>query len=164
MSAATVHSDAVRDEWSALNRACWDERVLIHVRSAFYDVDGFLAGATTLRPFELEEVGSVEGLDLVHLQCHFGLDTLSWAREGARVTGLDFSAPAVEAARELTARAGLRAEWIAADLYDAPAALDGRTYDVAYTGLGALNWLPDLPGWAAVVAGLVRPGGILYLA
>jgi SAM-dependent methyltransferase len=92
------------------------------------------------------------------------LDTLSWAREGAHVTGLDFSAPAIEAAGELAARAGLDAEWVAADLYDAPAALGGRAYDVVYTGLGALKWLRDLHGWAAVAAGLVRPGGILYLA
>src|SRR5690348_6243995 len=100
---------------SELNRAFWDERVPIHTASDFYDVEGFLAGATALRQFEPVELGDVRGLSLVHLQCHFGLDTLSWARLGAQVTGLDFSAPAMEAAAELTERAGLQAEWVTGD-------------------------------------------------
>ena len=97
---------------SELNRAWWDERVPLHVASDFYDVAGFKAGAGTLRPFELDEVGDVAGRTLVHLQCHFGLDTLSWARQGARVTGLDFSEPAIDAARSLAAviDAGLEIE------------------------------------------------------
>jgi SAM-dependent methyltransferase len=149
---------------SDLNRAWWDERVPLHVASDFYDVEGFKAGASTLRPFELEEVGDVSGRSLVHLQCHFGLDTLSWARLGARVTGLDFSASAVEAARAVAADTGLDAGFVAASVYDAPAALGDRRFDVVYTGLGALNWLPDLQGWAEVVARLVAPGGFLYLS
>lgn len=149
---------------SDLNRAWWDERVPLHVASDFYDVEGFKAGANTLRPFELEEVGDVSGRSLVHLQCHFGLDTLSWARLGARVTGLDFSSPAVEAARAVATDTGLDAEFVAASVYDAPAALGGRRFDLVYTGLGALNWLPDLQGWAEVVARLVAPGGFLYLS
>jgi SAM-dependent methyltransferase len=149
---------------SELNRSWWDERVPLHVASDFYDVEGFKAGASTLRPFELEEVGDVTGRSLVHLQCHFGLDTLSWARRGAGVTGLDFSAPAIEAARTLAAEAELDAEFVVADTYDAPAALEGRRFDVVYTGLGALNWLPDIRRWAATVAQLVAPGGFLYLS
>ena len=101
---------------SAVNRAFWDERVPIHTASAFYDVEGFLEGATALRPFEPVELGDVRGRSLVHLQCHFGLDTLSWARLGAQVTGLDFSAPAMEAAADLTRRAGLEAEWVTSDV------------------------------------------------
>ncbi len=149
-------------EWRRLNRANWDERTPHHVASAFYDVDGFLAGQSTLRPFEVEELGPVFGRSLVHLQCHFGLDTLSWAREGAEVTGLDFSAPAVLAARDLARRAGLEARFVEADVYDAPEAL-GRRFDVVYTGRGALNWLPDIAAWAEVVARLLLPGGRLYL-
>jgi SAM-dependent methyltransferase len=145
------------------NRAWWDERVPIHVGSAFYDVDGFRAGGSSLRPFEIEEAGDVAGKRLVHLQCHFGLDTLSWARRGARVTGLDFSAPAVEAARALAARAGIDAEFVQADVYDAVATLGGRRFDVVYTGRGALNWLPDVDRWAAVMAGLLAPAGRFYL-
>jgi SAM-dependent methyltransferase len=149
---------------SDLNRAWWDERVPLHVASDFYDVEGFKAGANTLRQFELEEVGDVSGRSLVHLQCHFGLDTLSWARLGARVTGLDFSAPAVESARSVAAETGLDAEFVAASVYDAPAALDERHFDIVYTGLGALNWLPDIQRWAEVVAQLLAPGGFLYLS
>jgi SAM-dependent methyltransferase len=149
---------------SELNRSWWDERVPLHVASDFYDVEAFKAGAGTLRPFELDEVGDVSGRSLVHLQCHFGLDTLSWARLGARVTGLDFSKPAIEAARSLAADAELDAEFVLASVYDASMALDGRRFDVVYTGLGALNWLPDLDGWADVIAQLVAPGGCLYLS
>jgi SAM-dependent methyltransferase len=152
------------DDWAATNRAMWDERVPIHVGSDFYDVEGFLAGTTTLRPFELEELGDVAGRTLVHPQCHFGLDTLSWSRRGARVTGLDFSAPAVDAARDVAARAGLDAEFVQADVYDAVQALGGRRFDVVYTGLGAINWLPDIERWASVMASLAAPGGFLYLA
>jgi SAM-dependent methyltransferase len=149
---------------SELNRAWWDERVPVHVGSRFYDVESFRNGRDALRPFELEEVGDVAGRSLVHLQCHFGLDTLSWARHGARVTGLDFSEPAVEAARAIAQEAGLHAEFVQADLYDAPRALGGRRFDIVYTGLGALNWLADIRRWAEVVAALVEPGGFLYLS
>jgi SAM-dependent methyltransferase len=152
------------DDWAATNRAMWDERVPIHVGSDFYDVDGFLAGATTLRPFELEELGDVAGRTLVHPQCHLGLDTLSWARRGARVTGLDFSAPAVDAARDVAARAGLDADFVQADVHDAVQALGGRRFDVVYTGLGAINWLPDIERWAQVMVELLEPGGTFYLA
>jgi SAM-dependent methyltransferase len=147
-----------------MNRELWDERVPIHVGGDFYDVEGFLGGASALRAFELEELGDVRGATLVHPQCHFGLDTLSWARLGARVTGLDFSGPAVEAARDVAARAGLDADFVQANVYDAPAALDGRRYDVVYTGLGALNWLPDIDRWAATMVALLEPGGRFYLA
>jgi SAM-dependent methyltransferase len=147
-----------------LNRSWWDERVPIHVGSAFYDVEGFRAGGSTLRPFEIDEVGDVAGKRLAHLQCHFGLDSLSWARAGASVAGLDFSGPAVEAANSLAVSTGLDATFLQADVYDAVKALGGERFDVVYTGLGAINWLPDLPRWADVVASLVTDGGFLYLS
>lgn len=154
------------EEWRELNRAWWDERVPIHVGGDFYRADAFVADpeASTLHSFDVEEVGDVAGRSLVHLQCHFGLDTLSWARRGARVTGLDFSPAAVAAAADTATRAGLDADFVVADVYDAIEALGGRTFDVVYTGLGALNWLPDVARWAAVAAALVAPGGLLYLA
>jgi SAM-dependent methyltransferase len=151
-------------EWLATNRALWDERVPIHLASEFYDVDGFLAGGSTLRPFELAELGDVDGLTLVHPQCHFGLDTLSWARRGARVTGLDFSPPAIAAARAIAERAGIDAEFVEANVYDAVQALDGRRFDVVYTGLGAIIWLPDIERWALTMVELMAPGGRFYLA
>lgn len=152
------------DEWLELNRLAWDERVPLHVGSAFYDTETFLAGRSSLRAFERDEVGAVDGKTLLHLQCHFGQDTLSWAREGARVTGLDFSEPAVEQARRLATEAGIDAEFVVANVYDAAEAVGGRTFDVVYTGLGALVWLPDIARWAAACSSLVAPGGFLYLA
>lgn len=150
-------------DWRALNRANWEERVPIHIGSAFYDVAGWKAGRDSLNAFEVEEVGDVRGRALVHLQCHFGLDTLSWARRGANVTGLDFSERAVTAARELAVEAGLEARFVEADVYDAPKAL-GATYEIVYTSHGVLGWLPDLARWAEVVDALLQPGGVLYLS
>ena len=147
----------------AANRRRWDERVAIHRRSDFYDAAGFLAGGSALEPVEREEVGAVAGSTLVHLQCHFGLDTLSWARLGAAVTGLDFSGEAVREARALAREAGLAGEFVEADVYDAVEALGGRAFDVVYTGKGALNWLPDVGRWAETAAALVAPGGRFYL-
>jgi SAM-dependent methyltransferase len=154
----------VNEDWLRTNRELWDERVPIHVASEFYDVERFVAGASTLRPFEVEELGDLSGRSLVHPQCHFGLDTLSLARAGARVTGLDFSAPAVDAARALAARIGIEAEFVQANVYDAVNALGGRRFEVVYTGLGAINWLPDVRAWASVMAALLAPGGTFYLA
>lgn len=153
------------ERWRDLNRAWWDERTPLHVASPLYDVAAFRAGASRLRPFEVDLAGDVAGQRLVHLQCHFGLDSMSWARHhGASVVGLDFSRPAVDAATELAHDLGLDATFVCADVYDAPEALGGERFDVVYTGLGALNWLPDLERWADVVARVLRPSGRLILA
>jgi SAM-dependent methyltransferase len=150
------------DEFRAANRALWDEWTGIHLGSEFYDVEGFKRGGVRLRQYELDEVGDVAGKDLLHLQCHFGLDTLSWRRLGARVTGADFSPRAIEAARALAAETGLDARFVCSDLLDLPQHVDER-FDVVYTSRGVLGWLPDLAGWARVAAGFLRPGGILYV-
>ncbi|MCD0443240.1 class I SAM-dependent methyltransferase [Glycomyces sp. A-F 0318] len=159
---------ASEPDWREANRAMWDERVPIHAASAFYDHEAFLAGKDTVAGFQADEVGDVTGKSLVHLQCHMGQDTLSWARRGAaRVVGLDFSEPAVEVARGLAAGLGFapeRAAFTAADVYDAREALGGEVFDVVYTGIGALCWLPDIERWAEVASSLVAPGGFLYLA
>jgi SAM-dependent methyltransferase len=148
----------------SLNRAWWNERVAAHLTGQFYDIDGFLAGGSTLRPFEAAEMGDVGGATLVHLQCHFGLDTLSWARRGAVATGVDFSPSAVAAARDLAGRAGLAAEFVEANVYDAVEALGRRTFDVVYTSIGAIIWLPDIARWAGTVTALLAPGGRFYMA
>ncbi|WP_369365452.1 class I SAM-dependent methyltransferase [Streptomyces sp. CG4] len=146
----------------------WDERVPVHVAGEYYDLDGFRACRDALRDFETAEVGDVTGRTLLHLQCHIGTDTLSWAHRGAaRVVGLDFSAPAVEAARTLAADLGYgpeRAAFVTSDVYDAARAVPEASYDIVYTGLGALCWLPDIRRWAKTAASLVAPGGFLYLA
>jgi len=149
---------------TAINRAWWDERVPIHLASGFYDLDGFVEHPDVLRDFETAEVGDVTGKRLLHPQCHIGLDTLSWAHRGATVTGVDFSAPAIEAATALTAQLDLPARFVTADVYDAVAALGDETFDIVYVSIGALNWLPDVARWADVVARLLNPGGFLYLA
>lgn len=149
------------DDWREANRAKWDERVAIHTASDYYDQDGFRRARDVLRDFEIAEVGDVTGRSLLHLQCHFGQDTLSWAHRGAaRVVGLDFSEPAVETARELAAELGYgpdRAAFVTADVYDAAEAVPDTAYDIVYTGIGALNWLPDLKRWADTAASSSPP-------
>ncbi len=162
---ASSGADDPTDALRAANRSNWDERVAIHTASHFYDVEHWLATRPGPRAREVEALGDVAGLDLVHLQCHFGLDTLAWADAGASVTGLDFSPSAVGAARGLAERAGLadRATFVCADVYDAALVLAPLTFDVVYVSLGALCWLPSVGRWADQVAALARPGGRLYL-
>ncbi len=150
------------DRYVEANRRLWNEWAHVNAASEFYDLGGFKRGGIRLRPYELEEIGDVHDKDLLHLQCHFGLDTLSWARLGAKVTGADFSAEAIELARGLAAELGLEARFICADLKDLPQALEGD-FDVVYTSGGVLGWLPDLRVWANVVAHFVRPGGFFYV-
>lgn len=145
------------------NRDLWDELVPIHRRSEFYAADDFIAGGNRLNQLELSEVGSVDGKNLLHLQCHFGLDTLSWARLGAHVTGVDYSEKAVETAADLAARCNLDARFICSNIYDLPQNRMGQ-FDVVYTSYGVLTWLPDIPRWAAVAASYVKPGGFFYIA
>lgn len=144
------------------NRDSWDQRTGEHVGSRFYDVDGFLAGRSSLNPLEVQLVGTVAGLSLLHLQCHFGLDSLSWARLGAQVTGLDFSPVAIDQARTLARRSGVAADFVCAEVYAAGDHLSQR-YDRVYSSYGVLEWLPDMQRWAAVVAAALRPGGVLDL-
>lgn len=157
-AAAGDHGD-----WLVTNRAMWDERVPAHAASSLYALDEVVAGRDELRPWEDEELGPIRGRDVIHLQCHIGTDTVALARRGARTVGLDFSGPALKVASSLAVRCELDVEWVCSDVYDAVAAMKGRTFDVVYTGVGALGWLPDLGRWARVVAGLLRPGGVMYV-
>lgn len=149
----------------AANQANWDDRTSVHLESRFYDVEGWLRERRGPHPDELEMLGDVSGLQLVHLQCHFGLDTLAWARVGAQVTGLDFSAAAIDAARNLARRAELddRSTFVQADVHDAVTALGGERFDIVYVSLGALCWLPSVDRWAEQVAALAAPGGRVFL-
>ena len=146
------------------NKALWDEWTRIHVQGEFYDVASFRDGSRTnrLRDYEIEEVGDVTGKDLLHLQCHFGLDTLSWAGLGARVTGVDYSPEAIREARELAAETGIEATFVQCNVYDTREHVQDL-FDIVYTSRGVLGWLPDLDGWARVIADSLRPGGIFYI-
>jgi SAM-dependent methyltransferase len=146
------------------NQRLWDAWTPTHVTSEFYDVEGFKAGRDTIDSVESEGVGEVAGKTLIHLQCHFGLDTLSWARRGARVTGVDFSHRAIETARGLAADLRLPARFIESDVYRTLEHLEGELFDVVFTSYGALSWLPDLDPWGKVVAGALAPGGTFFLA
>ena len=148
----------------AANEALWDAWTAVHSTGDFYDLESFRAGGIRLRRYEIELVGDVAGRSLLHLQCHFGIDTLSWARLGARVTGADFSPAAVELARSLADELGFPdARFVRANLYDLPDVLDG-TFDVVYTSRGVLGWLPDIRGWARVVAHFLAPGGRFFIS
>jgi SAM-dependent methyltransferase len=146
----------------SVNRRKWDESVPLHLRSPAYDLSSFLHGRSTLDPVEVRQMGSVRGKTLLHLQCHFGLDTLSWARRGAIATGVDFSRPAIREACRLARRTGLRARFLPSNVYDLPDVL-GEQFDVVYTAKGALWWLPDIDRWAQVVARFLKPGGRFFL-
>lgn len=155
--------DQKHDPYFETNLARWDESVAIHAASQGYDLQGYLKGEKTLYQVEMDEVGDVHGKTLLHLQCHFGMDTLNWARLGATVTGVDFSPSAVERARLLAQEIDVHdARFVQSNVYDAPDVLPEQ-FDIVYTGIGALNWLPDIRGWARVVASFLRPGGFLYL-
>lgn len=154
-------------DWRALNRANWDERVGVHLDAHGYDLAALAKGTARLNAIEEAELGPVAGLRIAHLQCHFGRDSLILAQRGASVVGLDFSTPAIDAARALARQLGLqdRARFVQADLYDAPAALgEPAAFDMVYVTWGALCWLPDIAGWARIVSHFLQPGGWLYLA
>jgi SAM-dependent methyltransferase len=156
----------VSDDYRTVNKASWDERVPAHAASADYALDRFRDDPEFLSHvvrFDLPLLGSVDGLRGVHLQCHIGTDTVSLARLGARMTGVDFSRAAVAQARAFAASLGEPVEFVESDVYDAADVLPGGAFDLVFTGIGALCWLPDVRRWAGVVARLLAPGGRLFL-
>lgn len=151
------------------NKLHWDDRADFHVGQALnqdtpagYRINEFLAGKCTLRPCEIESLGDAAGKSLVHLQCHIGLDTISWARRGANATGVDLSGKSIHYARELAQKTGVKADFHECDVY-ATADVLGRTYDIVYTSRGVLVWLPDLDRWARTVARLMHAGSVFYI-
>ncbi|WP_378732190.1 class I SAM-dependent methyltransferase [Nocardia brasiliensis] len=154
------------DNYLLLNRANWDERAPVHAASRDYAVERFLAEPDFLSEvvrFDRPLLGDVNGLRGVHLQCHIGTDTLSLARLGAIMTGLDFSPASLAQARTLAEKTGARVDFVESDVYDSVSALGGAQFDLVYTGIGALCWLPSIDRWARTVAGLLRPGGRLFI-
>jgi SAM-dependent methyltransferase len=154
-------------EWHRTNRDHWDERVAIHLGPRGYDLSALRAGCGRFNAIEDAELGPVAGKHILHLQCHFGADSFKLAQRGAEVVGLDFSGPAIEAARALAEELGLaaRVRFVQADLYEALAAIPAAgSFDMVFVTWGAICWLPDIKGWAEIVARMLRPGGSLYLA
>jgi SAM-dependent methyltransferase len=154
------------DSSARINRARWDERAAAHAASPGYSRQQFIDDGSFLSAvvrFDVPLLGDIRGLRAVHLQCHIGTDTISLARLGASMTGVDFSPASVVEARRLSDELHAGVEFIEADVHDAVEALDGRAFDLVYTGVGALCWLPSVSRWAAVVAELLAPGGLLFL-
>ncbi len=154
------------EEYVFVNKANWESRVALHVASSEYGLQSYVDDAAHLSNvvlFDRVRLGDIADKDVVHLQCHIGTDTLSLARLGARVTGLDFSPTALNAARKLAADCEQKVRYVESELYGAPAVLGFNRFDVVYTGVGALCWLPDIKRWASVVSSLLRPGGRLFI-
>jgi SAM-dependent methyltransferase len=158
--------ESMTDDYRVVNRANWDERVSLHAEAPEYALGRYLDDANYISDvvrFDLPLLGNVRGVEAVHLQCHLGTDTLSLHRLGARMSGLDFSAPALERARDLAHRTGADIDYREAELYDAVAVFGGSAFDLVFTGVGALCWIPDINRWAGVVRDLLRPNGRLFL-
>lgn len=144
------------------NKALWNQWAALHIDSDFYRVAEFRAGASTLKRIESAELTNVAGKSLLHLLCHLGLDTLSWARQGAMVTGVDLSDEAIRLAQELSAQTNLPARFICSSIYDLPNVLD-ETFDIVFTSYGVLHWLSDSARWGQIIARFLKPGGIFYI-
>jgi SAM-dependent methyltransferase len=150
------------------NKELWNQRTVVHKDSSFYNLAGFKAGENVLTPIELNEVGKVKGKKMLHLQCHFGMDSLNWARLGADVTGVDLSDEAIKEARQLNDdpsinTRGMEAKFICCNVYDLKEHLD-EAFDIVFTSYGVIGWLPDLDRWAEIIAHYLKPGGIFYMA
>jgi len=152
-----MHSQSKLD-YIAINKTSWNSRTIAHIKSDFYDMEGFLKGNSSLDAIELDLLGEVENQNVLHLQCHFGQDTISLARLGANVTGVDLSDKAIAQAEKLASKCGVEATFICSDVYDVPQHLD-KQYDIVFSSYGTIVWLPDMEKWAGIVAKCLKPGG-----
>jgi len=152
-----------KDNYLELNKKAWNDKTAYHAASDFYDMPGFMAGKSTLQDIELELLGNISGKKVLHLQCHFGQDTLSMARLGAEVTGVDFSEVAIQKGRDIAAQLNLPATFICCDIYSLPELLN-EEFDIVFTSYGTIGWLPDVNRWANVVSHFLKPGGIFVFA
>lgn len=150
------------DNYIEVNRALWDEKTTFHTKSAFYRMDEFLQGSTSLNDIELSLLGDIAHKSILHLQCHFGQDTLSLARMGAKATGVDFSGEAIRTAQQLNVQLGLDASFLCTDIYSLPDHLD-QQFDIVFTSYGTIGWLPDMKKWATVVSRFLKPGGFFLI-
>jgi ubiquinone/menaquinone biosynthesis C-methylase UbiE len=144
------------------NKNVWNKKVGYHLKSDFYDVADFRKSKNSLQFIELDELGDVRGKSMLHLQCHFGLDSLSWANLGAEVTGVDFSDEAIRTAKDLSAETGIKTDFICSNVYDLKELLD-KKFDIVFTSYGVIGWLPDLKRWGEIISYFLKPGGIFYM-
>jgi 2-polyprenyl-3-methyl-5-hydroxy-6-metoxy-1,4-benzoquinol methylase len=151
------------DQYFEANKFLWNQRTIVHKDSDFYGLAEFKKGESVLTSIELSELGDVKGKSLLHLQCHFGMDTLDWARRGAIVTGIDLSDTAIEEAKKLNDELGLNAKFVCCNVYDTSSHVKEQ-FDIVFTSYGTIGWLPDLDKWAAVITGRLKPGGLFYIA
>jgi len=150
-------------EYFKTNQKLWDAKTDVHKESDFYDLENFKKGATSLKKYELDALGNVHGKSLLHLQCHFGQDSMSWARMGAKVTGVDFSSEGIKTARAMNDELGLDVKFIECNVYDLQNHLNEQ-FDIVYCSYGVTCWLPDLVKWAGIVNQFIKPGGTFYIA
>lgn len=146
-----------------INKKTWNNKTEVHINSEFYDNESFLKGKSTLNDIELELLGAISGKKILHLQCHFGQDTMNFSRMGAIATGIDLSDKAIEKAREFTAKLGLDTKFLCCDLYDLPNHLNEQ-FDIVFTSYGTIGWLPDLDKWAKVISQFLKPNGKFVFA
>lgn len=144
------------------NKKLWDARVGIHAKSKLYNLDDFKKGNTSLQQIELNEVGDVKEKTILHLQCHFGLDTLSWARLGAKVTGVDFSEEGIKLAKSLSDELHIEAKFICSNIYDIENHINEK-FDIVFTSYGTIGWLNDLQEWGRLISKHLKPGGFFYI-
>lgn len=149
-------------DYAGINKKWWNKVTPIHAKSNLYDLKSFKKGNTSLQSTEIEELGNVKGKTLLHLLCHFGMDTLSWAREGAIVTGSDLSDDAIKLAKKLSKEEKIPATFIASDIYKLPDVLD-KKYDIVFASYGVLCWLSNIKKWAKIVNHFLKPGGTFYI-
>jgi len=150
------------EKYFAANKENWNKRISIHKDSSFYDVESFKVGKNLLNSIEMSELGEVSGKSMLHLQCHFGLDSMSWSRLGAKVTGVDFSEEAIHLANELNQEVKLDARFITSNVYDLKLNLDEK-FDIVFTSYGVIGWLPDMNRWADIISHFLKPEGIFYM-
>ena len=152
-----------QSNYIALNKNAWNNKTEVHIASEFYDMKGFLEGKSTLNSIELELLGNISNKKILHLQCHFGQDTMTFARMGAQATGIDFSEKAIEKATEFSKQLNLDTTFICCDIYEAPKYLKDQ-FDIVFTSYGTIGWLPDLDKWAKIVSQFLKPGSQFIMA
>jgi len=151
------------EDYYQTNKDAWNARTKIHLHSSFYNLDGFKKEVKSIPDLDLSLLDDIRGKSILHLQCHFGMDTLSLSKRGARVVGVDFSEEAIKTAKSLNEELELNAQFCCCNIYDAPAQLRGRQFDIVYTSYGVVNWLPDLVKWGQVIAEMLKDGGRFVL-